>query len=284
MTIKTSDSLKQATVAVIVPTIGRDTLDQCLQALNKQTRRPDEIIVVDDVERKGGSWARNEGIARSTSELIATTDDDCVPPDHWLEHLITVMDRYQADVVGGTQQERDPFLHAIRQRRNFPQVIQEDIAGHVGNSANILYKRSVLDACLRQDGHIFNGLGQDIELIGRLHQMGAKIIYTPQTVLHLRKFKAIAFLRHQFGRGQTIACLYRFYSQAKGDFPTQPSLLWGNETTGKKRSWLTAIWLKVIGPFDVSSFASTRDFMMFWLGEKFRALGFLWGILFKGKR
>jgi glycosyltransferase involved in cell wall biosynthesis len=66
---------RHATVAVIIPTVGRDTLDACLQSIHSQTRKADEVIVVHDCERKGAAETRNEGIARSTSEYLAFTDD-----------------------------------------------------------------------------------------------------------------------------------------------------------------------------------------------------------------
>lgn len=273
-----SKPFKQATVGVIIPTIGRATLESCLQAIQRQTRPPDEVIVVHDRERKGAAQTRNEGIARSTSEYLAFTDDDCVPPDPWLENLMTVMDQQQADVVGGTLQESDPFLDSIQKRRIFPQSTGEDHTGHVGNTANILYKRCVLERCLEKDGYVFKGLGEDIELIWRLRQQGARIIYTTETVLHLRRYTPVSYLRHQFIRGISIACLYKFYYQTRTSFISQPSLLWGNEEIGFSANWLKVIWLKAIGPFDVKSFPSAGYFLMFWLGEKARGLGFLWGM------
>ena len=67
-------------VSVIIPTLGRETLAQCQKALAEQTRLPDEVIVVTDHHRRGVAWARNEGIARASGDLIAFTDDDAVPP------------------------------------------------------------------------------------------------------------------------------------------------------------------------------------------------------------
>jgi len=72
-------------VSVVVPTMGRDTITFCREALAGQTRVPDEVIIVMDKDRRGPSWARNEGIRRSRGDLIAFTDDDCIPPPNWLE-------------------------------------------------------------------------------------------------------------------------------------------------------------------------------------------------------
>ncbi|MDP9132746.1 MAG: glycosyltransferase family 2 protein, partial [Nitrospirota bacterium] len=72
-------------VSVVIPSLGRDTLALCRAALTKQTRQPDEVIVAIDQHRRGVAWARNEGIARATGDLIAFADDDGIPPPDWLE-------------------------------------------------------------------------------------------------------------------------------------------------------------------------------------------------------
>ena len=99
---------EDARVSVIVCTRDRpDQLRACLDALLALERPADEIIVVDNCpsdERTeslcrsypvaylrepipGQARARNRGIIESSGDLIAFTDDDCVPDDHWLDDL-----------------------------------------------------------------------------------------------------------------------------------------------------------------------------------------------------
>jgi len=269
------------TVSVIIPTLGRESLKHCLDALERQTRRPDEVIVIHDIEKKGGAYGRNAGVAQASGELIAITDDDCVPPNDWLANMITIMEKYDADVVGGTMFETDPFLDAVRKRRSFPLSVQEDSSGVVGNTANIIYKRSILEECLRRDGHIFTKTGDDIELIWRIQQMGAKVMYSPNPVLHLRKVTPLSYLSRQFTRGITVATLYKANRKSKQKFVAQPSLLWGHGRNGQSAEWLKVLWFKVVGPFDVKSFQSLADFFVFWLGEKIQGIGFVWGLFLK---
>jgi glycosyltransferase involved in cell wall biosynthesis len=66
-------------VSLIIPTIGRKTLYECLIALDGQTRPPDEVIAITDHKRQGRSWACNEGIGRARGDLLAFADDDCAP-------------------------------------------------------------------------------------------------------------------------------------------------------------------------------------------------------------
>jgi len=275
-------------VSVVIPTIGRASLTQCQEALAKQTRPPDEVIVVHDVERRGPAWARNEGIRRSRGDLIAFTDDDCMPPAEWLEQLIHAVDRFDAAGAGGTFIEADPFLRELRQRRDqrrcltIPAAIQTDTAGLVGSGGSILYRRDWLEACAREDGYVFNEtfrIAQDWELALRLRRRGAAFAFIPARVRHLRSLGARGFLRQQFGRGAGIAML--FTQQQAGGVPVgmHRSLLWDESGGAAKPRWAQAVWQKLIGPFDRDSFSRARYFWLFWLGEKFQGVGFMWGLL-----
>jgi hypothetical protein len=90
-------------IAVVIPLYNkRETILRCLDSVRAQTRRPDEIVVVDDGSTDGGaeqvaSWtgpdlrmvrqpnggvaaARNRGVAEAASEWVAFLDAD----DEWL--------------------------------------------------------------------------------------------------------------------------------------------------------------------------------------------------------
>ncbi len=111
-----SDNPTQARVlgdlTVIIPTVGRPILQECLQGIAEGTALPGCIIVVDqgadketverwlaDLERKGlqtvhlVSSDRNPGLARNLAlahvktALIAAVDDDCVADRCWLEAM-----------------------------------------------------------------------------------------------------------------------------------------------------------------------------------------------------
>ncbi len=273
----------QYKVSVVIATLGRDTLALCQAALAKQTRQPDEVIVVIDRDRRGASWGRNEGITRTTGDLIAFADDDGIPPPDWLERLVAALDRHDAAVAGGTFQETDPLLDAIRRRNPLPAVEQIDQGGLVGNSGNIMFKREWLAACEREDGYVFNpsfsGAGEDWELIWRLRKRGARMVYVPNPVTHLRRATGLQHLRHSFQRGVGIAILFQVMRADPSDAVPQDSLLWGEAGRKTNPRWLRAIWEKALGPFEWRQFQEKRHFWLFWLGEKCQAAGFLWELL-----
>lgn len=66
----------QASVSAIIPS-REGQVDALRRALARQTRPPDEIVVVVGVSPNG--LARNEGVARSHGDILLFIDDDALP-------------------------------------------------------------------------------------------------------------------------------------------------------------------------------------------------------------
>lgn len=107
--------MPKRSIAVVIPTFNRgDLLPQTLDSVFAQTLKPAEVIVVDDgstdgtaasldnldvvqVRNPGGGWgparARDEGLKRASSELVAFIDsDDLMLPDA-LAQLAAALER-----------------------------------------------------------------------------------------------------------------------------------------------------------------------------------------------
>jgi glycosyltransferase involved in cell wall biosynthesis len=110
--------------SVIVPTYKRpQSLDRCLDALERQQQTPAEIIVVADradadsqavvrsrdhsvrlvlVSRPGVVGQMNAGAAASSGDVVALTDDDSAPHRDWLARILaTYASDPQIGAVGG---------------------------------------------------------------------------------------------------------------------------------------------------------------------------------------
>lgn len=274
-------------VSLIIPTVGRGSLEETKTALKNQSRPPDEVIVVLDKERNGPSWARNEGFKKTKGDLIAFTDDDCIPGKDWLEKMVEAIDKYDAAMVSSHYVETDPLLHEIRLRRKFPTTDQINPSGFVGNTGNIIYRRSCLEDCLKKDGFIFNPIfktfaSEDIDLVFRLSNRGYKFVFIDNKINHLKKITPLKYMKHQFSRGIGIGILYQIQKNKKLLEAPDKSLLWnGRKARFSVLKWMVMIWKKVLGPFDWSSFSSIKYFFVFWIGEKLQALGFLYALAFK---
>lgn len=156
----------------------------------------------------------------------------------------------------------------------------------MGNSGNILYTKAILDRVLQRDGYVFNETfttsGEDWELMGRLIRAGARAVYIPTPVRHLRRTTGWSHFRHSFQRGIGIARLFRVQRNASVSVIPQESLLWGTADKKAPPRWWAAIWQKLVGPFDIGAFDKPQHFFVYWMGEKSQALGFLWGMCRRG--
>jgi len=271
-------------VSVVVPSRDRELPPELSRALARQTRPAAEIVMVHDAARRGPAWARNQGIDRSRGDCVAFLDDDCVPPDDWLERLVAALHRFDADVVGGTYAETDPLLADRRGRRDYPTEDCVDEAGWVGGGGNILFRRALLERCRDRHGFVFDERfrwSQDWELVIRCRALGARFAFCTVRVRHDKRVGRLAYLKHQFTRGLGIAALHgRIGSEPAASAPHR-SLLWSPDGArgGAAKRWLAIVWNRLVGPFDARSFARRGDFAAFWLGEKAKALGFAWGRL-----
>ena len=91
-------------VSVIVPTRDRsEELAACVDALDGLDYPRDryEVIVIDDVDGDGPASARNRGAASARGELLAFTDDDCLPARDWLRVAADSWARDPEAAIGG---------------------------------------------------------------------------------------------------------------------------------------------------------------------------------------
>lgn len=112
----------QVRVSLVICTRDRPKeLARCLASLPRQTRVPDEIVVVDNASltaetrevcrkadvcyvrepRPGLDIARNTGALKSTGDIVAYTDDDVVLHPRWLERLVAAFERPDIWAVTG---------------------------------------------------------------------------------------------------------------------------------------------------------------------------------------
>ena len=171
-------------ISVIVPTYNRKgLLEKCLTSLFRQSYRgKHEIIVVDDgssdgtknlvkklqkrhknlryfyQKNKGPAAARNLGIRKSRGKIVAFTDDDCVVNKDWLKNIATSFKQFPKVVaVGGS------ILNPYKSKIGWADYILNFSSWYpLGKkrsvrdipSANIAYKKDVIQNMLFPEGHI----------------------------------------------------------------------------------------------------------------------------------
>ncbi len=209
--------MQDAKVSIVIPTLVADAkLRECVHALELQTYRDFEVIVVDNSGRglaelngtagnariisntgnAGFGEAMNQGIGASRAPFIASLNDDAAPAPGWLEALLTAMES-RPDIGMCASQVRLFGEHRIdsagmlvardasskqrghgRPPEDFP--VTEEVLFPSGSAA--LYRRAMLEETGGFDGGFFLYC-EDTDLGLRARWAGWKCLYVPGAVV-----------------------------------------------------------------------------------------------------
>ena len=222
-------------VSVIIPTLAADErLQECLAALELQTRRDFEVIVVDNSGRglaklnqlpanarvianarnTGFGAAINQGIAASDAAYIASLNDDAAPVPGWLDALVSAIEMRpdigmcasQVRLYGEDRIDSAGMLvcgdGSSKQRghgrpsEDFP--VTEEALFPSGSAA--LYRRAMLDQIAGFDADFFLYC-EDTDLGLRARWAGWKCLYVPDAVVEHH-------YSHSAGRASPLKAYY----------------------------------------------------------------------------
>jgi GT2 family glycosyltransferase len=184
---------------VVVATYRRaDRLPRLIASLEAQHHRPAEVVLVDDASHDGTATvlaeiaasaqlpvrvltrevnggpaaARETGWRAAQHDLVAFTDDDCVPRPGWLAALVG----HEGVVVGRTVAAPDQ----LAQRGVFSRTVEvADEA--LGQTCNILYPRAVLTQLDGFDTRLRTG--EDTDLALRAREAGIPVTFAAEAVV-----------------------------------------------------------------------------------------------------
>ncbi|HEX5438753.1 MAG TPA: glycosyltransferase [Gemmatimonadaceae bacterium] len=192
-------------LSVVVPTCRRDLLlIRCLAALDAQDYPAVayEVIVVDDgacdatrrtvwcwslrsratlrytrtLRGRGPAAARNTGWRAARGEIIAFTDDDCIPTPGWLCAGVAAL---RGNVAGASGPIRVPLPDA-------PTDYERDVAGLERAefaTANCFYRRAVLAELGGFDERFAAAWREDSDLFLELLKRGHRLARAPRAVV-----------------------------------------------------------------------------------------------------
>jgi mycofactocin system glycosyltransferase len=200
-------------VTIVIPVHNRaEALARCLGALDG--RHP--VLVVDDASSEpaaiaavaaehsaklvrrstngGPARARNTALEHVTTHLVAFLDSDCVPSPKWTDRLAAHFADPALAAVAPRIRPLAPDSWAGRYTRAAGSLDLGDQQARVAPGARVSYvptaalvaRRSALDA-VAKDGAVFDAtmrVGEDVDLIWRLHNAGSRVRYDPSVPVH----------------------------------------------------------------------------------------------------
>jgi O-antigen biosynthesis protein len=245
-------------VSVIVPTAGRaEELARCLQSLRALVYRRFDVLIVDNrptdpatrrlveevgraddrvrylaEERPGSSVARNAGVAHTTAEVVAFTDDDATVEPDWLDWLIEpFMSDPDVDAVTGlvlpaeleTQAQRwfeayGGFGKGFERRvydldhNRADRLLYPYWGGVFGSGNSMAFRRPALAAIGGFDPALGAGSpargGADIEAFSHVILRGGRLAYQPRSICwHVHRRDEAALRRQLFAYGVGLAAI-----------------------------------------------------------------------------
>lgn len=226
-------------ISIIIPALNAaGTLDQCLEALDRQTVGRDcyEVIVVDDgstdatalvarahgarclqIPHAGPAIARNRGVAQAQGSLVLFTDADCMPASDWVEQMRAA---FADDEVMGAR-----GVYRTRQRGLVPRFVQQEYQDKYDHTARQTavdfidtYSAGYRRAVFVENGGFEEAFPipsvEDQELSFRLAAKGYRLTFaTRAAVFHLHDATLGEYIRRKFWIGYWKAFLLRWHPE-----------------------------------------------------------------------
>ena len=247
-------------ISVVVATYNRAALlPRLIDSLGRQSIRvPFEIVVVDDgssdatwtelqrladlapttlrpmrQERNAGpATARNRGWREARAQVVAFTDDDCMPDEHWLEALWCSM--RTADVVQGMTV---PDPEQVDRSNAFTRTLHVTNESGFYETANIAYRRSVLEQLGGFDETFRLPSGEDTDLGWRARDGGFTMVFEPTAVVRhdVHPTDFATFLRYML-RWDGVVKTVRLHPELRSKF--HPGPFWARASSRAATAFL----------------------------------------------
>ena len=195
-------------ITVLVPTVGRDVLRQCVTALEAGSVWPAQLIVVDQGSKPavkalldelrvrgmktrwvpstdtGKSAGLNRGFRLVSTTFVAIIDDDCLVDDEWLDRMVNRL-RQQPDAIVTGRVDADGEVNLAVSTSRTP-VIQRRpglhfdrlVGGNMGLAIATLKKVGGFDE------HLSVRNAEDPEYAYRALRAGVSIVYAPDIAVY----------------------------------------------------------------------------------------------------
>ncbi|MEX0770010.1 MAG: glycosyltransferase [Balneolaceae bacterium] len=215
-------------VSVIIPVLNNARgIRLAVDAVRNQTYPADrvEVIVVDngsddetpevvsqlpvryltEESVKSPYAARNRALEVAKGEMIAFTDSDCIPDERWLEHAVRLIQRENADLMGGLVTFE--YSSKVTAAERYDSLINLEVKNNVLNrgaakTSNLIVKKELFD----EIGYFLHDVrsGGDVEWTQRATRKGYKIVFGSDVRVKKKARTLIPLLKklYRIGKGQ----------------------------------------------------------------------------------
>jgi glycosyltransferase involved in cell wall biosynthesis len=189
-------------ISVIIPTLNESTLAATLEALTKQSRMPDEIIVVgldgsaitadypmvrfiDTSKPVCAAAARNRGILSSRGDVLLLTDADCIPAPDWVERHATAQQAGLKIVGGGVALDGSNYWAQSDNVSMFHDFVEQQPSGEKAllPTLNLSVHRSVIQTVGLLDESFPGAAAEDADWTIRMRLAGYTLKFEPGAVV-----------------------------------------------------------------------------------------------------
>lgn len=198
-------------VSVCITTFNEkeETQNELLTALNNQSLKPDEIIVIDAKDYNNCSIAegRNISIKKARNKIIAITDIGCIPNNNWLEKITKPFNENKNILVAGFYTM--PYKNAMQKAAAIFLGISPNKFNNekfLPSARSVAFSKSVWKKVGGFNENLEKG-GEDTEFFYKSVKVGVKIIRIKEARVVWEEIEKLNF----------IDIVKKFYVYAKGD-------------------------------------------------------------------
>lgn len=220
-------------ITVLIPTLGRELLAGCLEAVSRGSVFPAALLVVDQGQnprvgtwlqsvrstgleathlpssRQGTAAAMNQGLRRVTTPLVAVTHDDCVPATDWLERLHAALRREAGVLVTGrVEPGGEGVVVSINTSPTPARYLRPALSGEVLFPNNMGFGLEIFERVGPFDERDFVRVAEDNDWSYRALRVGVPIVYAPDVVVSHLDWRSASELEDT----------YRAYARCQGGF------------------------------------------------------------------
>lgn len=219
-------------ITVIIPTLGRDLLENCLESILLGSVWPSNLVVVDQSssrkvasmvltlrslgmlaehlpsDQKGVAAARNRGIERARTGFIAITDDDCIVNQDWLQSMRFCLQQNPESIITGCVEPGGDGVTDFKNSREIQIYTHPQLKEDVLYPGNMGCSKKLFSIVGFFDESEFLRSAEDNDWSYRALNAGVPIIYSPGVVVtHL-----------DWRNHSQTAATYRAYARSQGGF------------------------------------------------------------------